>query len=777
MIRRALVALAAVLALAPGTRAAKPTEPEATREVVDTLLSSVGEAGALAAVTVDYPLDGSIFPPEILAPTFLWHDASPLADRWLVELAFEGRAPVHVLAPGLPPPEGELDPLAMSDTNAPYEPTPYQASARSFKPEAGLWDTFRRESVERPTRVTFYGYRAADPARVVSRGSVVLTTSRDPVGAPIFYRDVPLSPPPGKEGTIKPLPDGALPIIAWRLRDLARPESRVVLTSMPTCANCHSFSDGGRDLALDIDGPSGDKGAYAIAPIEPQVVIDQAQVMTWNSFQDKPAGHKTLGFLSRIRPDGRYVVSTVNEQIYVVNFPDFRFGQVFYPTRGILASYARDTGEIRALPGADDPGYVHCDPAWTPDGATIVFARAAARDAYPAGRPLAKYAGDPNETPIQYDLYRMPFRDGQGGVPEPIVGASANGMSNTFPKVSPDGKWIVFAQCKNGQLMRPDGKLWIVPFAGGSPRLMRCNTPLMNSWHSFSPNGRWLVFSSKANTPYTQMFLTHIDANGDDSPPILIENSTAANRAVNIPEFVDTPYDNFVSITVPAVDHYRHFNAATKLVLAGRLDEAVEEYRRALEEERDDSRIHANLSKTLLRLGRNDEALEHAREALRVNPSNVEMQTNAGYLLTERGELDLALEHLNAALRVYPRNASAWHNLGVLQLRAGRPAAAAEAYAEAIRLFPTYADAYAGRGMALAQVGDTAAALASLDRALELEPDSPAPWYFRALVHRDRGETAAARDDALRARELAPAALLGAVEQLIRETEAAPAGE
>ena len=68
---------------------------------------------------------------------------------------------------------------------------------------------------------------------------------------------------------------------------------------------------------------------------------------------------------------------------------------------------------------------------------------------------------------------------------------------------------------------------------------MRCNTPLMNSWHSFSPNGRWLVFSSKSRSPYTQMFLTHIDENGNDSPAILIENSTDANRAVNIPEFVN----------------------------------------------------------------------------------------------------------------------------------------------------------------------------------------------------------------------------------------------
>ena len=106
-------------------------------------------------------------------------------------------------------------------------------------------------------------------------------------------------------------------------------------------------------------------------------------------------------------------------------------------------------------------------------------------------RPITQMI--PNETQIQYDLYRIPFNGGLGGTPEPIAGASANGMSNTFPKVSPDGHWIVFVQCRNGQLMRPDSQLYIVPTQGGQARRMHCNTSRMNSWHSFSPNGRWLV--------------------------------------------------------------------------------------------------------------------------------------------------------------------------------------------------------------------------------------------------------------------------------------------
>jgi hypothetical protein len=61
----------------------------------------------------------------------------------------------------------------------------------------------------------------------------------------------------------------------------------------------------------------------------------------------------------------------------------------------------------------------------------------------------------------------------------------------------------------------------------------------MNSWHSWSPNSRWLVFSSKANGPYTQLWLAHVDENGEDAPAVVLDRLTAPDRAANIPEFVN----------------------------------------------------------------------------------------------------------------------------------------------------------------------------------------------------------------------------------------------
>ena len=269
----------------------------------------------------------------------------------------------------------------------------------------------------------------------------------------------------------------------------------------------------------------------------------------------------TGGFLSQVSPDGRYVLSTfagpqyrLLDTFYVTNFIDYRFLQVFYPTRGILEWYDSATGLRQPLPGADDPTFVQTDGVWSRDGKWIVFARAQARAPRVRGQGPAMRANDANETQIQYDLYRIPFNGEKGGTAERIVGASENEISNTFPRISPDGKWVVFVECGNGQLMRPDSQLYIVPFAGGEARRMRANTSRMNSWHSFSPNGRWMVFSSKGRSPYTQMYLTHIDAEGNDSPAIIVDNATAANRAVNLPEFVNIAGDGIEKIEVHVVD-------------------------------------------------------------------------------------------------------------------------------------------------------------------------------------------------------------------------------
>jgi len=661
-----------------------------------------------AAIVVDYPLADSLFPPGFVPPTFLWHDADESADAWLVRVEFATGEPLIAIVAGGAPEQGWIDLRAQGTTNEVYVPTDEQASAESWTPSADVWSEIQRRSVETPVRVAFHGFVVARPDAVVSAGEVLFATSSDEVGAPIFYRDVPLMPAVSeKDGVIKPLSDEAVPIIEWRMRDVRLPESKVVLTGMPTCANCHSFSLDGKTFGMDVDGPTGDKGAYGIAPIEKRMELGAEQVITWNSFEGKPEGHKTIGFLTRVSPDGRHALTTLNEELYVSNFANYKFLQVFFPVGGILAWYSRETGEMKALPGADDKTYVHTNGVWTPDGKTVVFSRAKAFKS--PDWEAARFPNDPREPQIRYGLYRIPFDEGRGGTPEPIEGATSDDWSHTFPKVSPDGKWVVFTRCKNGQLLRPDGKLCIVPAEGGESRVMRCNTDVMNSWHSFSPNGRWMVFTSKTNTPYTQMFLTHIDADGNDTPAILIPNSTAANRAVNLPEFLNAPYDAIEQIAVPATGHRpseAYFGQAVTLMGQLRFEQAIPLLERSLGDD----------------------------------PGFLKARVNLAYSLWRSAQPSRAIEEYRRVLEAAPADPFARGSLELLRLGAGLETIDLEQERRAVAADPEDGEARGRLGLTLALDADFDAALTELDRALELRPGDFETRRVRMFVRLASGD-------------------------------------
>ncbi len=666
------------------------------------------EPAASAGISIDYPEDGSIFPPGITPPTFIWRDAA--ATSWRINISFANKAPaLQFRTNGERMHVGAIDPECVAESNKPPKLTPQQAASWIWTPDPATWSAIQLRSTGQPATVTITGY--SNDQIVSAPLHIAFSTSRDPVGAPIFYRDVPLMPTVGINGIVQPLPTSAIHLIKWRLRDIRQTESHTVLHNMPTCANCHSFSGDGKTMGIDIDGPANDKGLYAIVPIQREISIKNKDIVQWNT--DGKVGQTRVGFMSQVSPDGRFVVSTfagpsldVPSTYYVTNFKDYRFLQVFYPTRGILEWYNRATGKRQPLPGADDPHYVQTDGFWSPDGKTIVFARAVARNPREEGQKPALYANDPNETQIQYDLYRIPFNNGKGGTPERIVGASQNGMSNTFPKVSPDGRWIVFVQCHNGQLMRPDSQLYIVPFNGGVARRLRANTPTMNSWHSFSPNGRWLVFSSKARSPYTQMYLTHLDANGNSSPAILIDNATAANRAVNIPEFVNIAGDGIRDIQVPAVEVYKLIDQAVKLENQGEYKQALTIWRQALELDPDDAKSHNDLGMNLYLLGSKDEAFQQLRESIRINPMLVEGHYNLGRLLLQEGHPDQAVPELERTLDLTPRFSSAQEALAAALVALGKPQEALGMWHHALTLQPNSVAALTGAAQILATTTD-----------------------------------------------------------------------
>ncbi|MFC1512143.1 tetratricopeptide repeat protein [Candidatus Latescibacterota bacterium] len=592
-------------------------------------------------LSVTYPFDGTLFPPEIAPPTVIWDDTASGASIWNVLIEFQ-------------------------DADDPVE---VEISAMEWTPRSDMWESIKKRSLEKTARLTITGYKKTlGITKRVSEKSFSITTSEDEVGAPIFFRAVTLPFEYAVEH---------METMKWCLGDISSAEpAKVVLENMPVCGNCHSFTADGSTIGMDVDYAN-DKGSYIIADVAEETSLTNDDVITWADYR-REDGELTYGLLSQMSPDGRYVVSTVKDLSVFVPVDDLYYSQLFFPLKGILVYYDRETGMFNALPGADDRSYVQSNPAWSPDGKDIVFAR------HEVGSlNLEQVDGQLLTTPEQceqyisrrelfkFDLYKIPFNDGRGGEAVPLKGASNNGLSNYFAKYSPDGKWIVFCQANSFMLLQPDSKLSIIPAEGGEPREMNCNTNNMNSWHSWSPNGKWLVFTSKIFTPYTQLFLTHIDENGNDTPPVLLSGFTPPDRAANIPEFVNIPPDGMQKIQEEFVDYYSYANKGGQLYTHQDYEQAEYYLRKSIELNPDFALSHERLGFVLSMLNRLDEAEEEWNILMELDPENYIAYLNLGRIYLDRNDLEQAQEKFEKALSLNENCAPAHTGLGMVQIQVG----------------------------------------------------------------------------------------------------------
>jgi tetratricopeptide (TPR) repeat protein len=183
--------------------------------------------------------------------------------------------------------------------------------------------------------------------------------------------------------------------------------------------------------------------------------------------------------------------------------------------------------------------------------------------------------------------------------------------------------------------------------------------------------------------------LTHIDEQGNDSPPILIANSTAANRAVNLPEFVNMPTDGIEQIDSPAAEFYRVMDDAS--ALEGKQDYAG--------------------------------ALNKWKEALAMNPEDARVNNGLGSALIVSGDPQGAIPYLKKATQLNGEFVEAQFNLGAALMRTHRLQEAIDTWKDVIRLRPDYTAGHEGLGFAYYLNENYSASLYHLRLALDGEPD------------------------------------------------------
>lgn len=701
-----------------------------------------------SGINIIYPLNGSVFPPEISSPVFRW-DAGGGEQQ-------------------------EFDIIFIKGDSTLFS-SGVSRGINFWQPDSLVWEKIKTLSGDSETTVEIRGGKKA-----ASRIKIRIAATG--VDAPIFYRGVPLPFKYAREN---------LDEVSWHMGNTASYQgAATVLDNIPVCGNCHSVSADGQRFAMDVDARD-EKGAYTITDLQEKTIISEDNMINWS---DHVNGEFTYGLLSQISPDGRYVVSTLKDCEIFVDRNNMEYSQLFFPFKGILAVY--DTKEKRyfELQGANDTMFVQSNPVWSPDGKYIYFARSEAVHFEESGIYRGSTATNHSayndflngflsgEKKFKFDIYRIPFNNGKGGKAEPVEGASENGMSNYFPRFTPDGKWMIFCKAESFMLLMPDSKLHIIPAEGGQPRLMNCNLGNMNSWHSISPNGKWMVFSSKEKGAYTQLYLTHIDSNGYSSPPVHLNMLSVPGKAANIPEFINTDPERQIEIVPEFLNDelfahrmgeinsrkgnydkaLEYFNIALKhnsknhsawhgkghvLMMKKKSDEAFRCFNRAIDLSPGTSKYYVTRGNAYLTMQNHDKAMSDFNRAIDINPYSFIAYSNRGMLFREKREYEKAEKDFKKAIELNSEATLTWVNLGALKAQTGQIGEAIDLFTRAVEINTNDPQAYLARAMAYEQTGDNLKAVSDLSAAIKLDSNNPEAYYRRAKVYLEIDDLSACIND------------------------------
>jgi tetratricopeptide (TPR) repeat protein len=161
----------------------------------------------------------------------------------------------------------------------------------------------------------------------------------------------------------------------------------------------------------------------------------------------------------------------------------------------------------------------------------------------------------------------------------------------------------------------------------------------------------------------------------------------------------------------------------TALLGAGRLEEALKTFDKAVSLEPADAAHWKNLGAALIDLDRPDEALLSLRHALDLRPHYADATNLSGLILYRKDRFAEALEFFDISVRADPDQADALHMRALMLQKLGRLEESAADGARSAQLDPTNADTHNNLGSVLLELDRFQESLACYDRALAVRPD------------------------------------------------------
>jgi Tol biopolymer transport system component len=209
-----------------------------------------------------------------------------------------------------------------------------------------------------------------------------------------------------------------------------------------------------------------------------------------------------------------------------------------------LILYQIGSNTVTTCPMISSPDRMETYPEWSPDGQYLYFCS--------APQIAADVDISQQYQNIHYDLMRIRYHaeDGSWGELETVLSAKQTGLSIAHPKISPDGRFLLFCMADHGTftLFRPGGDLYLMDLKTGQyNNLTNVNSPQPESYHSWSSNSRWFTFSSKRyNEICALVYFCYVDDDGKVYKPFLLPQKDPdlyddSFKTFNVPELLRAP--------------------------------------------------------------------------------------------------------------------------------------------------------------------------------------------------------------------------------------------
>jgi dipeptidyl aminopeptidase/acylaminoacyl peptidase len=132
---------------------------------------------------------------------------------------------------------------------------------------------------------------------------------------------------------------------------------------------------------------------------------------------------------------------------------------------------------------------------------------------------------------------------------ETVISSTELGLSITEPRVSPNGRFVLFTAAKYSQfpIYIRSANLYLLDLQTGRWKKLNINSDRADSFHSWSSNGRWIVFSSKRDDGlFTRPYFSHVDSLGNATKPFVLPQEDPLfyetfMEVFNVPEFTKDP--------------------------------------------------------------------------------------------------------------------------------------------------------------------------------------------------------------------------------------------